>query len=945
MIYKGRKRPQKAAYGAPRTLSVFLLVFMIMNIMIPTAAISCAATDTNEGTDAPGASTGDADQITVRVAFPEQAGMSFIGRFGHVTGYNYDYLEKISEYTGWKMDYEAYPDMDANQAVGNAISDLMTGKVDLLGPMLKNPQTEKLFEFPEHSYGTVYTTLCARTSGNLRESSLADIKLLRVGLWESAETRNSEVMNYLETENIPYEIKYYSSSEAQKIALQTGEIDVMSSVSLSPVDNTRIVAQFAARPYYFAATKGNTELVKELDATIEKINRIQPKLQEDLYEIYFRNSDDSFVLTATHKQAIDAIDELNVLCIDSDAPYVYEDDGQPSGVLISFLDDFADRVGIRINYTFCSSRTEADELIQKKKYDMLAGVPFTSRFCAENGFIKSEPVIESALAFVESPYENDRKNIAIVKGLEELIDTSQFENVLLYDNAEQCIKAVMSQKADLAAGDRSVMEYYIYETYSTLATSLITGGTQDVCVAVSNDMDQYLMETLNDYIYSLSDLDKTLYLSKGNIHSSSSSFMRIVRMHPVQSTLLVILLTMLFATAIFMIMYVRKMDSKNRELREANEVKNEFLTRMSHDIRTPMNGIIGMLDIADKCVDDPYAVRKYHKKIQGASEYLLSLIDDVLEMSTLSTDEIEMDDESVDIKETIKDCCAALEPKAEKNKVTVDLAGLEEFDPPRVIAEERYLQRVFINILENGIKYNKQGGTVSVTAEVTELGADEVMCTFCISDTGIGMSDEFQAHMFEPFVQERCDARGEYKGTGLGLSIVKRVIEHMNGELEITSSDGEGTSVTWRQRFKIDDESLYGSGTVSDISLKGMKILAAEDNTLNAEILQLMLEGEGAEIVIVENGKMEVEAFKNSEPGTFDYILTDLMMPVMDGYEACREIRAMAGERSDADIPVIALTANAFARNSERSAEAGISAHITKPFTIDKLKRCMKKVK
>ena len=961
-IHGKNKIPRRRA--AARRLCAMFAVFMMICTVTPLAGV-CASTGASgadsasdnaseahdESADAAGRAgaaddTGSSERKTVRVAFPEQAGMSFIGRTGHVTGYNYDYLEKISEYTGWDMDYEAYPNMDANEAINSAINDLMAGKVDLLGPMLKNEHTEKLFEFPENSYGTVYTTLCVKTTSTLREASLASAKLLKVGLWKSAVTRNREVINYLDTENIPYEIIYYDTSDEQKLALQNGEIDAMSSLSLSPVDNTRIIAQFSARPYYFAATKGNTELVEELDRTIEKLDRTQPRLQEKLYETYFRDADNSFVLTAEHKKALDAMSSINVLCVDNDGPFVYQEDGEPRGALISVINDFASKTDLDVSYTFCSDRGDAEKMIKKGDYDIVAGMPLTSKYCAEAGLVKSEPIIESSLAYVESPYKNDRKTIAVVNGLEELIDTSQFENVLLCDTAEECIKAVTSRKADLAVGDRSVMEYYIYETYSTLATSLITGGTQDVCVALSKDSDPEFMETFNDYVYSLSDLDKTLYLSEGNVHRNSSSFVRFVRMNPMQATLIVIIMTVLLASGIYMILYARQMNRKNNELREANEVRMGFLTRMSHDIRTPMNGIIGMLDLADKSIDDPVTVKKYHRRIQDASEHLLSLINDVLEMSDLTgKDEIEVGEEPTDLCCIIDECCDMLARKAERAGVTMDTSALDKFDVPLVMTEKRHVKRIFLNIIENAVKYNKQGGSVSVSAEVTQRTANAVSCVFCVKDNGLGMSEEFQKHMLEPFVQEHAGARGEYSGTGLGLSIVKRLIDQLGGELDIKSAEGEGTCVTWKQDFKIDTESADSGRAAGQVSLKGMKILAAEDNELNTEILRLMLENEGAEAVMVKNGELAVQAFADSAPGTFDYILTDLMMPVMDGYEATRRIRAMAngenGRPDAAGIPVIALTANAFARESEKSAEAGISAHITKPFTIEKLKKCM----
>ena len=309
-------------------------------------------------------------------ACPAQEGMSFIGHSGKVTGYNYDYLEKISEHTGWEMDYVAYPSNDGNESVGSAISDLIAGKVDLMGPLLKNEQAEQLFEFPENSYGTVYTTLCAPESSDLREYNLITQPLVRVGLWEQASVRNSEALTFLNSEKLSYEIVYFSSAAEQKQALYDGQVDVISSVSLSPVANTRIVAQFALRPYYFVSTKGNTNLIAELDAAIEKVNHTEPKLRDSLYDTYFRTSDDAFLPTDAQRESLHGMGTLRVLCFDSDAPYVYrQQDGEPTGMIVSILERFAQEVGLTLDYTFC----------------------------AELGFVNSAPIISSPLAYVQRP--------------------------------------------------------------------------------------------------------------------------------------------------------------------------------------------------------------------------------------------------------------------------------------------------------------------------------------------------------------------------------------------------------------------------------------------------------------------------------------------------------------------------------------------------------------
>ena len=390
----------------------------------------------------------------------------------------------------------------------------------------------------------------------------------------------------------------------------------------------------------------------------------------------------------------------------------------------------------------------------------------------------------------------------------------------------------------------------------------------------------------------------------------------------------------------------KKINRKISEARQAAEQvsrsKTQFLANMSHDIRTPMNGIIGMLNIADRYVDNPDEVKKYHQKIRMASEYLLSLINDVLDMRKIDQKDIMLLEESVNLRDVIENCRDILEAKAGEQEITLDTTGMEEFNPPQLMASEVHLRQIFMNIISNAIKYNKYGGKIFIQAIVLEQTEDKVTCRFSVTDTGIGMSEDFQKQMFEPFTQEHGENRSEFKGTGLGLSIVKRIIEEMGGEIRVESELDIGTKFSWDLTFPIDKAINERAENIPDriVTLRGIRVLAAEDNSLNSEILKFILEDMGIKVNLVENGELAVKAFEESRPGEYAMILMDIMMPVMDGYEASRIIRNM--KRPDAaKIPIIALTANAFAEDIVRSSEAGMDAHITKPIDENKLKECM----
>lgn len=386
----------------------------------------------------------------------------------------------------------------------------------------------------------------------------------------------------------------------------------------------------------------------------------------------------------------------------------------------------------------------------------------------------------------------------------------------------------------------------------------------------------------------------------------------------------------------------RKISKARQAAEQASRSKTQFLANMSHDIRTPMNGIIGMLNIADRYVDNPDEVKKYHQKIRMASEYLLALINDVLDMRKIDQKDIMLLEESVNLRDVIENCRDILEAKAGEQEITLDTTGMAEFNPPQLMASEVHLRQIFMNIISNAIKYNKYGGKIFIQAIVLEQTEDKVTCRFSVTDTGIGMSEDFQKQMFEPFTQEHGENRSEFKGTGLGLSIVKRIIEEMGGEIRVESELDIGTKFSWDLTFPIDKAINERTENIPDriVTLRGIRVLAAEDNSLNSEILKFILEDMGINVNLVENGELAVKAFEESRPGEYAMILMDIMMPVMDGYEASGIIRNM--KRPDAaKIPIIALTANAFAEDIVRSSEAGMDAHITKPIDENKLKECM----
>ena len=377
----------------------------------------------------------------------------------------------------------------------------------------------------------------------------------------------------------------------------------------------------------------------------------------------------------------------------------------------------------------------------------------------------------------------------------------------------------------------------------------------------------------------------------------------------------------------------------------ANEAKTEFLQRMSHDIRTPINGICGMVNMADHYADDMEKQKEYRTKVKEASNLLLELVNDVLDMSKLESGEIVLEEIPFNLSSIYREVFVVIEQVAAEQNLQI-VWEKKEITHRDLIGSPRYVKRVMMNILSNAMKYNRENGHIYISCiEIPSEQPEMTTMEFVCRDTGIGMAEEFQKHIFEPFAQEHAGSRTRFSGTGLGMPISKKLIEKMGGTITFESAEGIGTTFVIRVPFKIDlDVDIREEqADVSEKSIKGLHILLAEDNELNMEIAEFVLQNEGAEVSKAWNGEETVELFRKSESGEFDAILMDIMMPVMNGYEATKMIRSL--DREDAKvIPIIAMTANAFTEDRLRAKEAGMNEHIAKPFDVKLLVKIIHKL-
>ncbi len=382
------------------------------------------------------------------------------------------------------------------------------------------------------------------------------------------------------------------------------------------------------------------------------------------------------------------------------------------------------------------------------------------------------------------------------------------------------------------------------------------------------------------------------------------------------------------------------------KVRRANSAKSEFLSHMSHDLRTPINGILGMLSIIEKSQDDPERQRDCRNKIRVSTEHLLSLVNDVLQFSKLDSGRTTEAEESFALRDILENSIALLDERAKERGIRLTLEEID-IQHGRVIGNPLYLQQILMNIIDNAIKYNHPQGAVFVQAKEMSCRGDTAEYQFVVEDTGIGIGEEFKKHIFEPFTQEHKSARTHYNGVGLGMSIVKQLVDQMKGHIEVESQIGSGSMFRITLPMQIDgvrDAQAVDEGQNETGTIDGMRVLLVEDNEINCEIIEFMLKDAGAKVVTANDGKEAVDAFAASAPETFDCVLMDLMMPVMSGYEAARVIRAM--DRADAKtVPIIALSANAFDEDVAMAKDAGMNEHLAKPVDMGKMFRVMNRLR
>lgn len=863
-----------------------------------------------------------------------------------LSGWGYEYLQTLSYYTpGWQYEY-----------VSGTFTELMdmleAGEIDLMPNISYSEERAQKLLYSSNPEGTERYYIYAKPDrDDLSKGDPQALQGLTIGC-------NPGVMQtivgqqWLASEGIACTYKEMPGGSDLFAALANDEVDavIMNDTISSP--DASPMFYVGSSDYYFAVPKSRPDLMNDVNAAMAAIVRVNPRYSDEVKANYSAQNSGSSSLDSPERSWLKANGNTITLgYLTNQLPYCTQnDDGEMEGSLASLVTTLHDKFGINVKTVAIADTKQMIKALSEGTIDV--ALPFFRDYwlAEQEGVIQSNSMGTVSLTAIHSSSDlsKDLKSIACAKGA--IVNRFELENLFPDATVTECpsgsetLKAVNKGQASCIIVPSTRLET-IRDTYDIedFETQELTDTAELSCL-ISRSNPQLLGIINKGIVNAGESLSATSYSSASYSAQESDTLRFLYRNRTAIATVIICILLTGIAILVWSLKRAR---TEQQKADAANAAKTAFLTRMSHDIRTPLNGILGLIEIEELKEGDIQVARESRAKARVAANHLLSLINDILEMGKIEDRKMTLEHESFNLKELCDDALVLCRLRASDRGITL-LNTSEPYAVDQImIGSPTHIRRIIINLLDNSIKYNKHGGTVTFSSAVKPLDNGRALFCFTVEDTGIGMTPEFLKHIYEPFAQEGNDARSKFQGTGMGMPIVKSLIDMMGGTIEISSELGVGSTFNVQIPLDIDKNPQAHIKLVEatpNCSLAGMSVLLAEDNDLNAEIAQTLLESEDVAVTRAANGDEVVDLYLSHPAGSFDAILMDIMMPGMDGYEATRVIR-LSGKPDAADIPIIALTANAFAEDAKAARDAGMSAHLPKPLDFDKLKNILARIK
>ena len=901
----------------------------------------------------------------VKVGFFAMDGYHMMDEDGNRSGYGYDFLRLMARY--WDVDYE-YVGYDKSWEEMQQM--LIDGEIDMVTSARKTPDREELFDF-SRPIGTNNGILTVRSDNSaIVEGKYSTYNGMRVALL-NGNSRNNEFAEYARTKGFTYRSVYFDSTEEMEEALQSGSVDAIVTSSLRKTNNERILEKFGSSDFYVIVKKGNTELLNKINYAIDQMNAAEGNWKTTLYNKNYESTHTKDLEYTEEEKRIIAQyskdDPLHILCDPTRYPYSYTENGEVKGILPDYFRKIADYAGLSYEFLVPATR---DEYIEYQSNKAAVDINIDARLDTDNYAETKEwgltaPYITMRMARVTRRDFDGKINVVTTvnqtasKSIEDALAPGAEK--LMCKTRQEMMEAVRDGKADAAFVYYYMAQAFVNsDTTGTMSYTLLEQPTFRYRMVVSSTENHALAGILTKAMYAMPDnLVEDLAAQYTTYKATNLTFADMIRLHPVAAVAIIVLISWMVVTLIVILNRLRtrrklqlaaqqkaeEMTVLAEQAQAASRAKSVFLSNMSHDIRTPMNAIIGFTNIALH-QDSVPEMHNCLKKIEESSDHLLALLNDVLDLSRIESGKVEFSPVPADIT-AVTDSVIEITNGMLLNRELNFEVHREPLQNPYVMTEPVRIREILVNILNNAVKFTKDGGSIRLDAG-SRPGADAQHIVICyrVKDTGVGMSEEFQKKLFDEFAQEENGARTQYKGTGLGMAISKKYVELMGGTITVDSKKGIGTTFTVEIPMELTSAEKVEKTKplVQHNDLKGIKVLLAEDNDLNAELATLLLEDSGMTVTRAADGQEVVDLFAEHPAGTYDIILMDIMMPKMDGHQAAKAIRAMYADRPDAEeIPIIALSANAFSEDVQTSLDAGMNSHVSKPLNMEEVTKVIER--
>lgn len=868
------------------------------------------------------------ERKVVRVGYVSAENYEEGGEGEYKRGFGYEYFQKISYITGWKYEY-------VYGSFAECYEKLVNGEIDLFGNVSYTEERAKLFYYSDYPEGKdTYWLYASNSRMDLITNDTSKLNGIKIGVTRGS-FQEGLLTEWLASRNINAEVVGCDGFEDMMTRADAGTLDAFVAPDLSVNYGYSIITGIGFSEYFFAVSKSRPDILDELNAALYEIQNTESDYNSLLVNRYQYKMASGLTINDDERKWLDEHNNtIRMGILSNYLPFSGMKDGEPTGILMTIAESLQKDYGINVEIVTYDSLDNMMHALKDGEVDLMGPVIGDFYLGEQYDCALTDSIINTTAVMIykgDNP-EESLKSIGVEKNpqffnaeaVEVLFPDSEiieFEtpnaiNEAIADGTVGCT-LLPAARINIVRNNRALEDLSIAELSTKISVNMVASMSNRRVASIANKAILHSSAATSGLVLTEN--------SAGEKDITLADFLKQNGMY-VLATFIVII-----AILAFLIIRLQKALA---DAKQASRAKTAFLGNMSHDIRTPMNAIMGFTNLLEKHRDEPERVDAYLEKIKSSNEVLLSIINNVLEMTRIEQGTIALEDTAESI-ETLGNGILDMfnEMMSQKSIAYTRSFNVEH---PYAYGDQTKLREVFINLISNAYKYTNPGGSVNI--RVDEIPCDRngyMLLQTTIEDTGIGMSEEYLPHLFEEFTREKNTTDSKVEGTGLGMPIVKRLVELMDGTIDVKSKKGEGTTFVVTIPHRIAEKSECASEGI-DISvedLAGKRILLAEDNDLNAEIAYEILSEVGLIIDRAEDGAICVRMLDEAEDNYYDLVLMDVQMPNMNGYEATRAIRAM-NNTAKANIPILAMTANAFEEDKKNALEAGMNGHLSKPINV-----------